>query len=85
MSIARVSAVKRLGGIVTFINSVHDSILVDSPNDIVDNVCMTLEDVFRDVPKNFTKIFNRPFNLPMSGEVKYGHNWKEMETFKRHG
>lgn len=84
MSIARVSAYKRLKDKVLFINSVHDSILVDSQNSMVYNVCETLENVFVDVPKNFVKVFNQPFDLPMEGEVKYGPNWKDMEIFK-HG
>lgn len=83
MSIARVSAHKRLKDRVKFINSVHDSILVDSPNEIVYDVCPMLEDVFKDVPKNFEKLFGTPFNLPMSGEVKYGPNWKDMQEYKR--
>ena len=85
MSIARISATRRLGGSCLFINSVHDSILIDSPNDSVYHVCVTLEDVFRDVAKNFTKVFNLPFDLPTSGEIKYGHNWKQMEVFERDG
>lgn len=87
MSIARVSAYRRLSHIqdCLFINSVHDSILLDTPNDVVYDICTTLENVFTDVPKNFTKLFNQPMDLPMSGEIKFGPNWKQMEVFKRHG
>ena len=83
MSIARVSAYNRLKDRVIFCNSVHDSIVIDSPNDIVYDVCSILEDVFTDVAKNFEKIFNQKFDLPTSGEVKYGPNWKNMVEFKR--
>lgn len=83
MSIARVSAARRLAGKVDFINSVHDSILVDSPNDIVYDVCSILEQVFKDIPKNFERLFKQEFNLPMHAELKYGSNWKIMEEWKR--
>lgn len=83
MSIARVSAARRLAGKVDFINSVHDSILVDSPNDIVYDVCSILENVFKDIPKNFERLFKQEFNLPMTGEMKYGPNWKNMIEYKK--
>lgn len=83
MSIARVSAYKRLKDRVLFVNSVHDSILVDSPNGIVYDICIELERVFEDVPSNFEKIFKQEFNLLMKGEVKYGMNWKDMNKFNK--
>lgn len=85
MSIARVSASRRLLNFkgVLFINSVHDSILLDMPTKFVYDVCCILEDVFKDVPKNFEKIFKQPMDLPMSGEIKFGPNWKHMEKFER--
>jgi len=83
MSIARVSAARRLAGKVDFINSVHDSILVDSPNDIVYDVCSILEQVFKDIPKNFERLFKQEFSLPMTGEMKYGPNWKNMIEYKK--
>lgn len=83
MSIARISAHRRLKQQVLFINSVHDSILVDSPDEIVYHVCPVLEDVFVDIPKNFRKIFNKAFDLPMTGEIKYGHDWKNMVEYKK--
>lgn len=83
MSIARVSAKRRLQDRVLFVNTVHDSIVVDSQNNIVYDICSILEDVFIDVPRNFQRIFGVEFNVPMRGEVKFGHNWKEMEIFKR--
>ena len=86
MTIARLSAKRRLGKRlsedVLFINTVHDSILLDSPKEVVYPVCSILEGVFTDIPKNFMKIFKVPFNLPMRGEVKFGHNWKDMEKYK---
>lgn len=82
MALARVSAYKRLHDRVLFCNTVHDSIIVDSPNDIVYNVCDELERVFVDIPRNFEKVFGVPFNLPMKGEVKYGMNWKDLKKYE---
>lgn len=85
MSIARVSAKRRLSYLndVLFVNTVHDSIMLDMPNELVYDVCTTLEDVFKDIPSNFTKLFGEPMDLPMSCEIKFGPNWKNMEIFKR--
>lgn len=83
MAIARVSAHRRIKAPVLFVSTVHDSIVVDSPDEIVYDVCPILEDVFRDIPSNFSKLFNQPFTLPMSGEVEYGRNWKDMTEYKR--
>jgi DNA polymerase I-like protein with 3'-5' exonuclease and polymerase domains len=87
MAIARVVSFKRLRGVhkCLFVNSVHDSIILDVDNDIdlVYNCCSTLEDVFEDIPVNFRRHFGVEFNLPMKAEVKFGHNWAEMKAFNR--
>lgn len=85
MSIARVSAKRRLKDKVLFVATVHDSIVVDSPNKIVYDVCDVLENVFVDIPKNFKAVFGQEFNLPMKGEVMYGPCWAkdQMTKFKR--
>jgi len=90
MTIARISARNRLGGQVDnlnrpllFINTVHDSIGLDSPPELVYTSCITLEKVFEDIPRNFEKLFKTPFGLPMKGEIKYGLNWKDMRKFNK--
>lgn len=85
MSIARVSAKRRLKDRVLFVATVHDSIVVDSPNKIVYDVCDVLENVFVDIPKNFKAVFGQEFNLPMKSEVMYGPCWAkdQMTKFKR--
>ena len=87
MSIARVSAKRGLKDRVLFVATVHDSIVVDSPNEIVYDVCEVLENVFVDIPKNFETVFGKEFNLPMKGECMFGPCWAKdkMEKFKRHG
>jgi DNA polymerase I-like protein with 3'-5' exonuclease and polymerase domains len=80
MAIARVSAYKRLREKGLFINTVHDSIIVDAFENITE-ICKGLQQVFIDVPENFQRLFNVPFNLPMKAEVKIGKDWKNMEKW----
>lgn len=83
MAIARVSARRRLYDIqdCLFINTVHDSIILDTKAELCDNICRTLDQVFQDVPKNFERMFGIEFNLPMSAKIKYGLNWKDMKEW----
>jgi hypothetical protein len=62
------------------INSVHDSILLDTPDEHIEWCCETIASVFRDVPKNFKRLFGVEFNIPFRGEVQVGLNYKDMKT-----
>jgi len=81
MMLTRVSLFNRIkhDKEVLMINSVHDSILIDCPDSKVDWVCETISSVFRDVPKNFEKLWKVPFNLPYRGEIQVGKDWKNMK------
>lgn len=70
---------------VLLVNTVHDDIELDVANDVelVYNVCIELENVFSDLPKLFEQTFKVPFNVPLGGEVHYGHNLGELVEFKR--
>jgi len=85
VQIARVSAWRRLRDKVTFISTVHDDIEVDVENDpqLLYDVCVELENVFRDVPANVEKIYRYKMSVPMSGEVSFGFNLKHMQEFDR--
>ena len=85
MMITRVSMWNRLKHYedVKFVNSVHDSILVDCPDKYVDIVVETIYNVFRDVPNNFKRLFNVEFNIPYRGEVQVGSNYKDMTEVKK--
>lgn len=87
MSIARVSAFNRIkklgyGDQCLFVNTVHDSIILDYNEKICDtNVLIkTFEEVFIDLPKNVTKLFGIEFKVPMACECQQGVNWKNMEV-----
>ncbi len=79
VAIARISSYRRLSGKCLFINSVHDSIVVDAMKDRVPEICQTFHQVFKDVPANFERMFGVEFNLPMRAEIKIGSNWKDMK------
>lgn len=83
MAIARVSARRRLAAFegVLFINTVHDSILLDIHKELCYNVCEILDKVFQDIPMNFEKLFKVEFNLPMKAAIKYGDNWLKMDKW----
>lgn len=81
MSIARVSFHRRFHDLKypgRIINSVHDSIVVDVPNETVSAVSRLFHDVFLDLPANFYRIFSVEFNLPLACEVQYGSNMKDL-------
>lgn len=83
MMITRVSLFNRIkqDKSILLVNSVHDSIVVDCPEDKVGFVCNTIKSVFDDVPRNFKKLFGVDFNLPYRGEISVGLDWKNMEEW----
>lgn len=89
MAIARVSLKKRMlkydPDLVKLSNTVHDSIDLDVANDpeLCYNISIELENVFSDIPKNFERLYKKPFNTPLAGEVKFGPNLRDLVKFKR--
>lgn len=81
MSIARVSFMKRfknanINGYI--INTVHDSIVCDIHASEIKRCSRIFNEVFNNIPYNFSKLFGVDFNLPLSVEVSYGDNQKEL-------
>lgn len=92
MALARIALKRRLvrkgfdlDNLVLLINTVHDDIEIDVDNrpELIYNVCVELEAVFKDLPALFERAFGVPFNVPLSGEVSYGHNLGNLVEFKR--
>jgi DNA polymerase I-like protein with 3'-5' exonuclease and polymerase domains len=83
MSIARVSLHNRLKGKegVKLINTVHDSIMLDFNQKVWDNnsIVSLVDTCFKDIPKNFERLFGKKFNLPMRVECQIGPSWGNME------
>lgn len=84
MSIIRVSFMRRfreegINGVL--INTVHDSIVCDVAEHELNRVARLFYNVFEDTPDNFKKIFGIEFNLPLTCEVSYGNNMKELTEY----
>lgn len=82
MMIARISfanRVKKLGWPVTLVQTVHDSIVVDVPEDYTERVAKLFMEVFRDLQANIKKLFGYTWVVPLACEVKVGVNQKDMK------
>lgn len=60
------------------ISTIHDSIVADTPEKNVQAVGRILNQSVEDVPMLCAKVFNYYFKLPLTAEVQYGRNKKEM-------
>jgi DNA polymerase I-like protein with 3'-5' exonuclease and polymerase domains len=92
VAIARVAAYNRYQNTswkekVKFINTVHDSIIldadVDEGSELMYNICIWLEKVYEDINGNFYRMFKKELNVEMAGEIKYGPTWGDLKEFKR--
>lgn len=82
MAIARVSFYNRLRkmqleSLILPISSVHDSIMVDAPDQYLSVVANLFYDVFKDLPDNIKRVFGYKWVVPLACEVKYGPNMKD--------
>lgn len=70
---------------ILLFNTVHDDIEIDVDNnpELLYNICIQCENVFEDVPANFTKLYGTEFVTPMKGEVSFGPNLDNLKTFDR--
>ncbi|MHA2066891.1 MAG: DNA polymerase [Candidatus Thorarchaeota archaeon] len=57
---------------------VHDSIVVDTKEEHVEQVAAICKNTMDDLPMLIKKYFGIHFNLPLGGDVKYGRNLGEM-------
>lgn len=63
--------------------TVHDSILIDTPDDTTAQVVELCFKAFDQFPAAWERIFNCRFNVPLRTEVQIGPNWGDMEEVKR--
>lgn len=85
MAMIRVAMFKRfkaLGLKSLFINTVHDSIVLDAIEEEVDTIVHLFHEVFKDTPKLFKQWFGKDFNLPLQCEVSIGPNQADLEEIK---
>lgn len=81
MSLCRISAWNRLKeyrekGEVLFVNTVHDSLVLDMNLDIhkAVEVSNIVRSSFQDIPKNYKKIYGKDLLVPMDCDCKVGIN-----------
>ena len=80
--IARISLynrMKALGLKSLLISSVHDSIVIDCPEDEWEQVAKLALQCVQDVPMNFERLYGKPFNLALNAEILYGKNLQDMK------
>jgi DNA polymerase-1 len=86
MAIARVSLMRRLkltDWPVLLVSTIHDSIVMDVPDEYIERVANLMYQVFDDIPKNIKRLFGVDWNVPMAGECKIGPDMKNMAKFER--
>lgn len=85
MAIARVSLYNRLKPKKLqskLICTVHDSIVIDSPTEEVKEIVDTVNGVWKDIPRNFHRLFGVEFDLPLRCEILVGNDWGNLEEYK---
>jgi DNA polymerase-1 len=60
------------------IGTIHDSIVIDCPNNEVERVAEILKQSIEDVPRMIKQIWDYDFILPLTCEIKYGPNKSKM-------
>lgn len=84
VTIARVTLanrMKRLGLTSKLCMTVHDSIVIDCPENEWQQVAKLAKDCVKAVPMNFEKLFGKPFNLALDAEVLYGTTLGDMKEY----
>jgi len=67
---------------VKFINQVHDSIILDMPERLIEEVATICIGVFREIPALVQNYWGYNWITPMNGEAKAGLTWDKMEKLK---
>lgn len=86
MVVARVLAYRRwcdLGLEGKFVSTVHDSIVMDVPDNNVKQAAKVLFGVFDDLPKAISDYYKVDWNLPMICEIGIGKNQKDLQEIKK--
>lgn len=81
MALARVTLQRRLRNLelkALIVSTVHDSIIVDCPDEEVNEVVNVMYEVFMDIPKNVLKLWSVNLPIPFPCEVKVGPDMKNM-------
>ncbi len=84
MTIARISMFNRIkkqpwGHYVKWIQTVHDSCMVDAPEEYTQLIVNIFHESFKDVPKNIKKLFGYDWIVPLGCEAYAGIDQKNVE------
>jgi DNA polymerase I-like protein with 3'-5' exonuclease and polymerase domains len=84
MTVVRVTLFRRLMSMkhladVRLVSTVHDSIVLDVPAHLVEEVSKLAIACFDDLPKNFFKLWGIKLPIPFPGEVKAGPNLRDLK------
>jgi DNA polymerase I-like protein with 3'-5' exonuclease and polymerase domains len=71
-----------LGTDAVLINTVHDSVVVDTPEEIVDEVLIRLCKAFDRTKDIIKERFNYNLTIPLAYDIKIGSNWLDMKEIK---
>lgn len=85
VKLARLECSKRLKEleiVADMVCTIHDSIVVDTPSRYLDIVARTILDSIEAVPQLCKQVWNYDFRLPLTAEVQYGQNKRNMEEYK---
>jgi DNA polymerase I-like protein with 3'-5' exonuclease and polymerase domains len=64
------------------INTVHDSVMLDSPDYEAAQAAVLTRQVLKNTPAAFEKVFGKPFPLPLNVGVSWGPNWLDQSAFE---
>lgn len=65
-----------------FIQTIHDSLVVDTPSKNVYTISKMLSDAVEKVPDLCREHFDYNFTLPLTSEILVGHNKRDMIEYK---
>jgi DNA polymerase I-like protein with 3'-5' exonuclease and polymerase domains len=80
--LARIEAarlIKESGLVAVMVGTIHDSIVIDTPEENVYTISMLLKQAVESVPDLCLKHFNYPFSLPLTCEIQVGQNKLDMK------
>lgn len=60
------------------VNTVHDSVLLDVHEDVLDKALPVIKSTLENVPQYLKDVFDYDFVLPTKVDIKYGRNWKDL-------
>lgn len=70
---------------IKLFNTVHDDVEADVDNnpELCYNICIEMENVFRDIPLNFKKLYGVELKVPFAGEASFGKDLLNLKEFNR--